>query len=102
MRGRSKVLILITAAFATFYAWSVGATVAWLLFPPKGAFCATGAVWALMGMAIYFAPPGLILAALQLRLRRGNVTLGWRRLSEGNVVLLALTMFANLLVLVPG
>lgn len=99
---RSKLVTLITTTFATFYAWRVGASFAWLLFPPEGVHCVTAPVWALWGMALYFAPVGLVLMLLQLWLHHRIAQAGWRLMSAVNALLLAFTIVANLLALFPG
>jgi|SRR5215469_2453585 len=57
-----KIFVGLFGAFAAYYAYLLGSVWYDLLGPaPPGEFrCGTGDVWALEGMAMFFAPPALL------------------------------------------
>ena len=97
-----KTFVSLFGAFAAYYTFFLGSTF-YDLYGPNAGFCGTGAVWALQGAAIFFAPPALFgsLGLWFAGRQRQTVGTGFFRASRVEIVILMLCAVTNLVIFIP-
>ena len=98
-----KTFVGLLGAFAAYYAYFLGSAFYELYRPSSfpGFHCGTGAVWALQGGALFFAPLALIASVGLWFVGRGQtVGIGFSRASRVELVILMLCALVNLVIFI--
>jgi hypothetical protein len=90
-------------AFAAFYSYFLGSAFS-DLFAPNASSCGTGAIWALQGGALFFAPIALIgsVGLWFTGRQRQTVGAGFSKATRVELVFLTLCVVANWGIFIPS